>query len=73
MFEWNVVILSFGCSCYNFTCLLQAAAAKGEAPPGLPLKRAGQVSSDAQPNVKIHKNRKIMSPVSQFRMMELKV
>jgi len=63
-FEWNAVILSFGWSCYNFTCLLQAAAAKGEAPPGLPLKGAGQVSSDAQPNVKIHKNRKIIFPVS---------
>ncbi|KAJ6682785.1 PHOSPHATIDYLINOSITOL KINASE [Salix koriyanagi] len=30
---------------------VKAAAAKGEAPPGLPLKGAGQVSSDAQPNV----------------------
>ena len=31
---------------------VQAAAAKGEAPPGLPLKGAGQDSSDAQPRVK---------------------
>lgn len=31
---------------------IQAAAAKGEAPPGLPLKGAGQDSSDAQPRVK---------------------
>lgn len=30
---------------------MQAAAAKGEAPPGLPLKGAGQDSSDAQPRV----------------------
>ena len=31
---------------------MQAAAAKGEAPPGLPLKGAGQEdSSDAQPRV----------------------
>ncbi|KAK6259111.1 hypothetical protein SCA6_013585 [Theobroma cacao] len=29
--------------------VLEAAAAKGEAPPGLPLKGAGQDSSDAQP------------------------
>jgi phosphatidylinositol 4-kinase len=28
---------------------VRAAAAKGEAPPGLPLKGAGQDSSDAQP------------------------
>jgi hypothetical protein len=33
---------------------LQAAAAKGEAPPGLPLKGAGQESSDAQPRVNIN-------------------
>lgn len=31
--------------------LLQAATLKGEAPPGLPLKGAGQDSSDAQPKV----------------------
>ncbi|GLT65723.1 hypothetical protein SLA2020_381360 [Shorea laevis] len=30
---------------------VKAAAAKGEAPPGLPLKGAGQESSDAQPRV----------------------
>ncbi|XP_068647735.1 phosphatidylinositol 4-kinase beta 1-like isoform X2 [Aristolochia californica] len=30
---------------------VKAAAAKGEAPPGLPLKGAGQDSSDAQPKV----------------------
>lgn len=30
---------------------LQLAALKGEAPPGLPLKGAGQDSSDAQPKV----------------------
>ncbi|KAJ9177806.1 hypothetical protein P3X46_012978 [Hevea brasiliensis] len=30
---------------------VKAAAAKGEAPPGLPLKGAGQDSSDAQPQV----------------------
>ncbi|XP_042492204.1 phosphatidylinositol 4-kinase beta 1-like isoform X3 [Macadamia integrifolia] len=30
---------------------IKAAAAKGEAPPGLPLKGAGQDSSDAQPKV----------------------
>lgn len=30
---------------------VKAAAAKGEAPPGLPLKGAGQDSSDAQPRV----------------------
>ncbi|XP_068652353.1 phosphatidylinositol 4-kinase beta 1-like isoform X2 [Aristolochia californica] len=30
---------------------VKAAAAKGEAPPGLPLKGAGQGSSDAQPKV----------------------
>jgi len=30
---------------------MQAAAAKGEAPPGLPLKGAGQESSDAQAKV----------------------
>lgn len=36
----------------NSLCsLVQAAAAKGEAPPGLPLKGAGQDSSDAQPMV----------------------
>lgn len=32
---------------------LQAAALKGEAPPGLPLKGAGQDSSDAEPKVEI--------------------
>lgn len=36
-----------------FKFLLQAAALKGEAPPGLPLKGAGQDSSDAQPKVNI--------------------
>lgn len=40
---------------FNF---LQAAAAKGEAPPGLPLKGAGQDSSDAQPTVIFHENKK---------------
>lgn len=30
---------------------MQAAAAKGEAPPGLPLKGAGQDSSDTKPRV----------------------
>ena len=30
---------------------MQAAALKGEAPPGLPLKGSGQASSDAQPKV----------------------
>ena len=34
---------------------VQAAAAKGEAPPGLPLKGAGQDSSDAQTRVKTEK------------------
>lgn len=34
--------------------ILQAAAAKGEAPPGLPLKGAGQDSSDTQPRVNSH-------------------
>lgn len=36
-------------------CFWQAAAAKGEAPPGLPLKGAGQDSTDAQPRVKTEK------------------
>jgi len=35
----------------NLIVLLQAAAAKGEAPPGLPLKAAGQDSLEAQPKV----------------------
>ena len=30
---------------------MQAAALKGEAPAGLPLKGTGQASSDAQPKV----------------------
>lgn len=41
------MLLSLGCP-------LQAAAAKGEAPPGLPLKGAGQDSSDAKPRVNIY-------------------
>ena len=40
----------------EFWTFLQAAAAKGEAPPGLPLKGAGQDSTDAQPRVNIHEN-----------------
>lgn len=46
-------------NCYTFNqvaaAFAQAAAAKGEAPPGLPLKGAGQDSSDAQPRVKTEK------------------
>lgn len=37
----------------------KAAALKGEAPPGLPLKGAGQDSSDAQPKVNILMNSNI--------------
>lgn len=35
-------------------CKTKAAALKGEAPAGLPLKGAGQDSSDAQPKVTIY-------------------
>ena len=40
----------------GFWTFLQAAAAKGEAPPGLPLKGAGQDSTDAQPRVSAYDN-----------------
>ena len=51
--------------------VVQAAAAKGEAPPGLPLKGAGQDSSDAQPRVNIGVTENLFIFLSLFLFLKL--
>ena len=52
---WNKIffiqIKAFALLLNSSNIFIQAFVAKGEAPPGLPLKGAGQDSSDAQPMV----------------------
>ena len=46
-----MILSDLGFHCVHKCTFSQAAALKGEAPPGLPLKGAGQDSSDAKSEV----------------------